>query len=72
MLDNDELESRSITIDDHSVPAGNVSSTLVVLASSENDDTSIACFVTDSFSVNFAFAILRVESNFLYIMFCSH
>ena len=64
VLDDEELDSRSITIYKHSVPAGNVSSTLVVLASSENDDTTFACFVTDSSDFNFAFAILRVEGRF--------
>ena len=64
VLDDEELDRRSITIYKHSVSAGNVSSTLAVLASSENDDTTFACFVTDSSDFNFAFAILRVEGGF--------
>ena len=69
VLNDEELESRSITIYKHSVPAGNVSSTLVVLASIKNDDTTFACFVNDSTDVNFAFAILRVESESSFMMF---
>ena len=63
-LDDEELDRRSITIYKHSVSAGNVSSTLVVLASSENKDATFLCYVTDSSDFNFAFAILRVEGRF--------
>ena len=62
ILDDEELESRNITVYQHPAPAGNVSSTLVVLASSENDGTNIACFVTDSLGFNFRYAILDVKS----------
>ena len=69
VLDDKEMESRSITVYKHSAPAGNVSSTLTVLASSENKDANFACFVKDSSDVNFAYVILRVESKSLLIMF---
>ena len=69
VLDDKEMESRSITVYKHSATAGNLSSILVVLANSENKDANFACFVKDSSDVNFAYVILRVESKSLLIMF---
>ena len=62
ILDDEELESRNITVHQHSVPAGNVSSSLVVLASSKNDDTSILCIVTGSLGFSYDDAVLHVKS----------
>ena len=43
-------------------------STLVVLASSENDDASILCAISDEFGYTFAFAFLRVKSRTVCIL----
>ena len=69
ILDDEELESRDIAVYQHPALAGNVSSSLVILASSENDDTSIACFVSGSLGFSYDDVVLHVKSRIVVCLY---
>ena len=69
-LNDEELESRDITVHQHPAPSGNVSSSLVILASSENDDTDIACFVSGSLGFSYDYVVLHVKSKIVVCLYC--